>query len=164
MSYTPFVATSPRAIAGIGFQDKVFAQFKDLYPQIKFEMVWDFYKEKQPTLTDRQLAIIEKEQGDITYELNGERRYVECCFAMGSKVSRLCEMKRTKFIGPNKWYCYGFANREDVVFIPSYTWHKYTSHITPADRSCRIVPIKSILGLKNKSLGIENYMSKVHSL
>ena len=85
MSYTPFVATSPRAIAGIGFQDKVFAQFKDLYPQIKFEMVWDFYKEKQPTLTDRQLAIIEKEQGDITYELNGERRYVECCFAMGSK-------------------------------------------------------------------------------
>jgi len=53
MSYTPFVATSPRAIAGIGFQDKILKQFKALYSDIKFEMVWDLYKERDPTLTDR---------------------------------------------------------------------------------------------------------------
>lgn len=164
MSYTPFVATSPRAIAGIGFQDKILKQFKALYSDIKFEMVWDLYKERDPTLTDRQLAIIEKEQGDITFMLGGERHYVECCFAMGPKISRLCEMKRTKFIGANKYYCYGFASREDIIFIASFTWNKYTSYIKQTDPSCRIVPIKYILGLKNKYLGIENYMETIHNI
>ena len=162
MSYTPFVATSPRAIAGIGFQNKVFNEISDLYPEIDFEMTWDYFKSQNPELTDKELAILEKSNGDITYVFNGQRHYIECCFAMGSNVSRLCEMKRKNFIGKNKWYCYGFANIESIVFIPSSVWQKYTSFIEPADRSCRMVPIKSILNLRNSSTGIENYMSSVH--
>jgi len=162
MSYTPFQATSERAIAGLGFQKKVLEQFQKSYPDIEFEMTWDFFKNNDPSLTNKQLAILEKRDGDITYVFDGERHFVECCFAMGNKISRLCEMKRTQFVGKNKWYCYGFANSDDMVFMPSIVWKKYTSKIKPADKTCRIVPLSSIRGLKAGCKGIKNYWSKVH--
>ena len=83
MSYTPFNPKSKRAIAGLGFQQKVFEEFQKTFPHIKFEMTWDFFKKQDPSLTNKELAILEKRDGDITYMFNGFRHYVECCFAMG---------------------------------------------------------------------------------
>ena len=162
MSFTPYVATSKRAKAGIAFQNKVFSQLQDLYPGIKFEMVWDFFKDQDPKLTDKELAIIEKKEGDITYMHNGQRHNIECCFAMGTQITRLCEMKRRCFSGKNKWYCYGFAGRDDMIFMHSILWNKYTSKIEQKDRSCRMVPLRYIFGLKNKLTGIEEYMTNQH--
>jgi len=162
MSYTPFDPNSKRAIAGLGFQQKVFEQFQNSFPDTEFEMTWDFFKKQDPSLTNKELAILEKQYGDITYVFNGNRHYVECCFAMGKKVSRLCEMKRRKFIGKNKWYCYGFANSEDIVFMPSIVWKKYTAKIDKADKTCRMVPLTSIKGLKAGRNGIRNYWKSVH--
>ena len=164
MSYTPFNPTSKRAIAGLKFQQEVFENLHKTYPDIQFEMTWDFYKKKYPDLTDRDLAILEKQNGDITYMLEGQRHYIECCFAMGTKVSRLCEMKREKFVGKNKWYCYGFAHDNDVIFMPSITWKKYTAKIKKADRSCRMIPLSSIKNLKAGRTGISNYWDEVHNV
>jgi|TARA_R110000823_G_scaffold148191_1_gene278855 uncharacterized protein with HEPN domain len=162
MSFTPYVATSKRAIAGMAFQSKVFQKLQNSYPGIEFEMVWDFFKEKDPTLSNKELAIIEKKEGDITYIYNEQRYYIECCFAMGTKISRLCEMKRKNFIGKNKWYCYGFAGNDNMIFIHSFVWNEYTSKIDQDDKSCRIVPLKYIFGLRNKITGIQDYMEKLH--
>lgn len=163
MSYTPFNPKSKRAIAGLNFQQKVFDQFQKSFPNIGFEMTWDFYKNQNPSLTNKELAILEKRDGDITYVFEGQRHYVECCFAMGEKLSRLCEMKRLNFIGKNKWYCYGFANSEDIVFMPSTVWKKYTSKIDKADKSCRMVPLANIKNLKAGRYGVRNYWNYVHS-
>lgn len=163
MSYTPFNPTSKRAIAGIGFQKKILKELQETYGHTKFEMTWDFFKAGDPSLTDKELAILEKKNGDITYVTDdGQRYFIECCFSMGDKVSRLCEMKRTQFFGENKWYCYGFANDDLVVFMPSMVWRKYTSKIKKADKSCRMVPHDSIRGLRAGFSGVENYWNKVH--
>ena len=162
MPYTKFKADSPRAIAGLKFQTETLNKLSEQYPNVKFEMVWDYHKRKNPELTDRELAIIEKREGDITYVVNGQRHYIECCFAMGKKLSRLCEMKRISFVGDNKWYCYGFATSDDIVFIPSTTWKSYTSKIKKADRSCRMIPISSIFNLKAGKKGITNYWEAYH--
>ena len=163
MSFTPFDPNSPRAIAGLNFQQKFFEAISSAHPEVRFEMTWDHFKSKDNSLNNKQLAILEKEFGDITYVMNGERHYIECCFVMGKKLSRLCEMKRIKFHGENKWYCYGFAECNDVVLIPSLAWKKYTSKIKKRDRSCRMVPISSILGIKAGSHSIENYWENVHN-
>ena len=162
MPYTPFNPNSPRAKAGLKFQQDVFDKLQEMFPEVEFEMTWDFYKKQDPSLTNKELAIIEKKQGDITYIYNGERRYIECCFAMSESYSRLCEMKRRSFIGPNKWYCYGFKNSTDIVFIPSAVWKKYTSHIEKADKSCRMVPIDSIKNLRCNRIGITEYWGNAH--
>lgn len=162
MSYTPFNPSSKRAIAGLGFQKNMLEELQCTFPNIEFEMTWDFFKRQKPELTNKELAIIEKKEGDITYLYNGSRHFIECCYAMGDKISRLCEMKRRQFVGENKWYCYGFANSNDVIFIPSKVWKKYTSKIKPADKTCRIVPLSSIRGVKAGCLGIENYWKNVH--
>ena len=162
MSYTPFNPKSKRAIAGIGFQKKILKEFQETYGATEFQMTWDFFKDGDSSLTDKDLAILEKENGDITYVVDGQRYFIECCFVMGDKVSRLCEMKRSRFVGENKWYCYGFANSEEVVFMPSLVWKKYTSKIKKADKSCRMVPLDSIRGLRAGFSGVENYWNKVH--
>jgi hypothetical protein len=162
MSYTPFQPTSPRAIAGLGFQQRVFDSFVEAYPDIEFEMTWDYFSEKNPELGSKELAILEKEWGDITYEVDGVRHWVECCFAMGTEISRLCERKRKNFVGERRWYCYGFAESDEMIFIPSITWNSYTAHIEQPDRSCRIVPLSSIRNLRKGKRGIENYWQEVH--
>ena len=102
-----FDPKSPRAIAGKEFQDKVFYELVNKYPDTKFEMTWDFYKKANPTLSDFELSCIEKEQGDITFVHNNERHYIECCLAMGKDHTWMCDLKREKFLGNNKWYCCG---------------------------------------------------------
>ena len=164
MSYTPFNPKSKRAIAGLAFQQKFFDDIVAAYPDIEFEMTWDYFKRQNPELTDRELAILEKEFGDITYLSGEDRHYIECCFVMGKKMSRLCEMKRIKFHGKTKWYCYGFAGSEDVVLIPSLTWKKYASKIKKQDKSCRMVPINSIKSVRAGEHTIENYWNKVHNI
>jgi hypothetical protein len=162
MPYTPFDPNSFRAKQGIGFQNSVLQKFKSAYPDINFEMVWDFFKNQNPDLTNKELAIIEKKEGDITYTYNGKRHFIECCFALGTEFSRLCEMKRRSFIGENKWYCYGFAGTEDIVFIPSDPWKKFTSHIPKADKSCRIVQIEDIKSMRLSTDSISKYWARVH--
>ena len=151
MPFTPFDPKSKRAIAGLKFQDEVLKNLQAEFPDIHFEMTWDFFKNQDPLLTNRELAIIEKVEGDITYIFNNQRHYIECCFAMGKKLSRLCEMKRKSFLGPNKWYCYGFAFSKDTVFIPSSAWNKHTQLIPKADKSCRMVPLETIQINPNRS-------------
>lgn len=162
MSYTPFNPKSKRAIAGLGFQREILENLQMTFPKVGFEMTWDFFKSKNPDYTDKQLAILEKENGDITYVFNGNRHFIECCFAMGTEVSRLCEMKRQKFVGENKWYCYGFAGTKEIILIPSFVWRKYTETIKPSDRSCRMVPIKAIKGIRAGCKSLESYWSTVH--
>jgi len=162
MPFTPFDPKSPRARAGLKFQDEVLEKLKVSFPEIKFEMTWDFFKNQNPDLTNRELAIIEKQEGDITYLLDGQRHFIECCFAMGKKLSRLCEMKRRSFIGQNKWYCYGFAHSEEIIFIPSFTWKNYTGHIEKADKSCRMIPLKNIKSINAGCNGITEYWQKAH--
>ena len=162
MSYTPFKPTSPRAVAGLGFQQRAFEAFVRSHPDIEFEMVWDYFAKLNPDLGSKELAILEKEWGDITYEVDGVRHWVECCYAMGTKISRLCEMKRTRFLGERRWYCYGFAGSDEMIFIPSITWNSYTAHIEQPDKSCRIVPLQSIRNLKKGQHGIDNYWKEVH--
>lgn len=163
MSYTPFRPNSPRAIAGLGFQQRVFDLLSAAYPEVVFEMTWDYFLNQNSELTCKELAILEKEWGDITYELNGKRYWIECCFAMGNKLSRLCEMKRISFKGKTKWYCYGFAESEEMIFIPSTVWQVYTSRIEKSDSSCRMVPLNSIRNLKAGEKGIENYWNRIHN-
>ena len=163
MAYTAFDHNSDRSIAGLAFQKNVLAKLKLHQPETEFVMVWDYFKEINPSLTDRQLSHLEKEFGDITYEHAGQRHYIECCLAMGKKYSRLCEMKRLKFVGSNRWYCYGFKNSNSVVLFPSLVWKSYASKIKLADdRSYRLVPIYSIKGLRAAAHSLESYWNIYH--
>lgn len=162
MPFTPFDPNSFRAKAGLEFQDNFMSKLVEKFPNVEFAMVWDFFKDQDETLTNRDLAKIEKRHGDITYVFNGQRHFIECCLVLGKKNSRLCEMKRLKFAGENKWYCYGFRGSEDIVLMPSKVWNLYTSHIPKKDRSCRMVPISSIKNLKAGHKSIEKYWDIVH--
>lgn len=163
MAYTAFDQNSERSIAGLEFQKNVLVKLQLQFPETEFVMVWDYFKGINPSLTARQLSHLEKEFGDITYEHAGQRHYVECCLAMGKKYSRLCEMKRLKFAGKNKWYCYGFKNSDQVVLFPSLVWKKYVSKIQiSADRSHRLVPIYAIKSLKAASHTLKTYWKNYH--
>ena len=162
MPFTPFDPTSFRARAGIEFQNDFMARLSDEFPGVEFEMVWDHFKSRDESLTNRELAKLEKEHGDITYVVDGERHFIECCFVLGKKQSRLCEMKRRKFVGENKWYCYGFRDSTDIVLMPSVVWKSYTSQIPKKDRSCRMVPIQSIKNFRAGTGSINEYWNAVH--
>ena len=93
-----FDPNSERAIQGLDFQNSVFEQLKEEFPDNStFEETWNYFKNKDPDLTVYELACLEKEWGDITFVHEGQRFWVECCFAMGEKNSWFCEMKRIKF-------------------------------------------------------------------
>lgn len=126
--------TSARSIAGKSFQDSV---LNELANSKVFTNVEDFREKKRlegitrgEPYTELELSILEKTWGDITFEVNGKRYYVECCFAMGDFTTSMCEIKRNRFLGDNKWYCYGKrTNPEARVFIPSKVWHDYMGRL-----------------------------------
>ena len=90
-----FDPKSERAIQGLDFQNSVFEQLKEEFPDNDtFEETWTYFKNKNPDLTVYELACLEKEWGDITFVHEGQRFWVECCYAMGEKNSWFCEMKR----------------------------------------------------------------------
>jgi hypothetical protein len=125
---------SARSVAGKEFQNKVLKEFRN--SEI-FENVEDFRERKRAEgiaagrpYTEVQLSVFEKSWGDITFLVGDHRFYVECCLAMGEHRTSMCEIKRTRFVGDNKWYCYGKRTDPDArIFIHSQVWHDYMSRL-----------------------------------
>jgi hypothetical protein len=163
MAYTAFDPKSIRSILGLKFQKTVLDKLELQFPNINFMMTWEYFKKTDASLTDKQLSYLEKEFGDITYEYKGQRHYIECCLAMGKNYSKLCEMKRLKFVGSNKWYCYGFKDSTDIIMIPSRVWKKYVGKIKKHDISCRLVSIYSIQTLRAGVRGLKEYWEIYHN-
>ena len=144
-----FDPTSQRAIQGLDFQNSVFEQLKEEFPDNDtFEETWTYFKNKNPELTVYELACLEKEWGDITFVHEGQRFWVECCYAMGEKNSWFCEMKRLKFRGTNKFYCWGKRIEPGKTwFIQSKAWNDYVKkcdRVRQGKKSFRIVPVHLI--------------------
>jgi len=145
-----FDPNSNRAKKGIAFQKSVYEQLQEEFPgNDTFEECWDYFKAKDPTLSIYELACLEKEWGDITFVHEGQRFWVECCFAMGKKTSWFCEMKRIKFRGVNKWYCWGKIDQPGKTwFIQSKPWNDYVEKcekVRKGKKSFRIIP-KHLIG------------------
>ena len=123
-----FDPSSPRAIAGLEFQNKVLEELRAFSEITDVEETREFFKREDPGVSDFQLNILEKHFGDITFIANDKRYWVECCLAMGQQRSLMCERKRMNFQGDNRWYCYGKMNSpEERVYIPAYVWRAYTA-------------------------------------
>ena len=66
-----FDPNSERAIQGLDFQNSVFEQLKEEFPDnTTFEETWNYFKNKDPDLTVYELACLEKEWGDITFAVS----------------------------------------------------------------------------------------------
>lgn len=144
-----FDPKSTRAKKGLAFQSDVFEQLKAAYPgNDTFEETWGYFKKQDPSLSIYELACLEKEWGDITFVHEGQRFWVECCFAMGKKNSWFCEMKRIKFRGVNKFYCWGKIDEPGKMwFIPSKQWNAYVKKcdkVRQGKKSFRVVPMHLI--------------------
>jgi len=144
-----FDPNSQRAIAGLSFQTSVFEELQKEFPgNDTFEETWDYFKKQDPSLSIYELACLEKEWGDITFVHEGQRFWVECCFAMGEKNSWFCEMKRKKFRGINKFYCWGKRIEPGKTwYIPSRPWNDYVEkcEITKkGKKTFRVVPVHLI--------------------
>ena len=145
-----FDPDSDRAKKGLAFQTEVFEELKSKYPDNDtFEETWEYFKRQNPELTIYELACLEKEWGDITFVHEGQRFWVECCFAMGKETSWFCEMKRIKFRGVNKFYCWGKIDEPGKKwFIPSKQWNDYVKkceRVRQGKKSFRVVP-KHLIG------------------
>ena len=145
-----FDPASRRAKEGLAFQTKVFEQLALRYPgNDTFEETWEYFKRQNPNLTIYELACLEKEWGDITFVHEGQRFWIECCFAMGKETSWFCEMKRIKFRGINKFYCWGKIDEPGKMwFIPSRQWNNYVAKcdkVRQGKKSFRVVP-KHLIG------------------
>jgi hypothetical protein len=129
-----FDPTTPRSIAGKDFQERVLGEMLEYNI---FAGAQDFREMKRAEgiaagnpYTEKDLSFLEKEFGDIIVNINGQDVFVECCFAMGETHTSMCETKRQRFIGPNKWYCFGKRIDPDTrIFIPSAVWQMYMGRI-----------------------------------
>lgn len=160
-----FDPNSDRAKKGLAFQSEVFDELKKRYPgNDTFEETWDYFKKQDPELTVYELACLEKEWGDITFIHEGQRFWVECCFAMGKQESWFCEMKRIKFQGVNKFYCWGKIDEPGKMwFIPSRQWNQYVKKCTKVrlgKKSFRIVP-KHLIGdnIRVAKRGVDEFVN-----
>ncbi len=161
-----FDPKKPRSIAGKAFQDKV---LQEMLQHDIFENAEDFRDKKRAEgiaagkpFTETELSILEKSWGDITFSVNGQEFFVECCFAMGETETSMCEIKRTRFLGDNKWYCYGKRTDPDTrVFIPSRVWHRYMERLELHKKNgwqFRTVPVHLIgENLRAAVIGVENF-------
>ena len=155
-----FDPESTRAKEGIAFQDRVFNELVKRFPNHGMQLTWDYFKKQNPSLSVYELACLEKEWGDITFVLNGQRMWIECCYAMGKKNTWFCEMKRIKFRGINKWYCWGkIEEPNNFLFVTSKTWNSYAKKcnlVKQGKKSFRVVS-KSIIGpnLRAGKQGVE---------
>ena len=145
-----FDPKSKRAKLGLAFQKSVFEQLQEQFPgNDTFEETWDYFKDRDPALTIYELACLEKEWGDITFVHEGQRFWVECCFAMGKETSWFCEMKRIKFRGINKFYCWGKNDDPGKTwYIQSKPWNDYVEKcekVRKGKKFFRIVP-KHLIG------------------
>ena len=158
-----FDPTSQRAIQGLDFQNSVFEQLKEEFPDNNtFEETWAYFKNKNPDLTVYELACLEKEWGDITFVHEGQRFWVECCYAMGEKNSWFCEMKRLKFRGTNKFYCWGKRIEPGKTwFIQSSSWNNYVKQcdkVRQGKKTFRVVPVHLIGdNLRKAKRGVDEF-------
>jgi len=160
-----FDPNSDRAKKGLAFQTEVFEELKLRYPgNDTFEETWDYFKKQNPELTIYELACLEKEWGDITFVHDEQRFWIECCFAMGKKSSWFCEMKRMKFKGVNKFYCWGKINEPGKMwFIPSRQWNSYVKKcdkVRQGRKTFRIVP-KHLIGdnIRVAKRGVDEFVN-----
>ena len=145
-----FDPNTERAKQGLAFQNEVIEKLRLKYPgNDTLEETWEYFKRQNPELTVYELACLEKEWGDITFVHEGQRFWVECCFAMGKETSWFCEMKRIKFRGINKFYCWGKIDEPGKMwFIPSKHWNAYVKKcdkVRQGKKSFRVVP-KHLIG------------------
>ena len=145
-----FNPDSNRAKRGLAFQNEVFTSLKKAFPNNDtFEETWGYFLKDNPSLSEYELACLEKEWGDITFVHEGQRFWVECCLAMGKESSWFCEMKRIKFRGVNKFYCWGKIDEPGKMwFIPSKQWNSYVKKcdkVRQGKKSFRVVP-KHLIG------------------
>ena len=145
-----FDANSDRAVKGLAFQNEVFEDLRNKYPgNNTLEETWEYFKRQDPELSNYELACLEKEWGDITFVHDGQRFWIECCFAMGKDSSWFCEMKRLKFHGKNKFYCWGKIDEPGMKWtIPSDKWNSYVSKcrkVRQGKKTFRVVP-KHLIG------------------
>ena len=158
-----FDPKSERAIQGLGFQNSVFEQLKEEFPDNDtIEETWEYFRRQNPELTVYELACLEKEWGDITFVHEGQRFWVECCYAMGEKNSWFCEMKRLKFRGINKWYCWGKRIEPGRTwFIQSSSWNNYVKQcdkIRQGKKIFRVVPVHLIGdNLRKAKRGVDEF-------
>ena len=162
-----FDPNSYRAKQGLAFQTAVFEQLKLRYPgNDTFEETWEYFKKQNPELTIYELACLEKEWGDITFVHEGQRFWVECCFAIGKKNSWFCEMKRIKFRGTNKFYCWGKIDEPGKMwFIPSKQWNAYVEKCDKVRRGkkhFRVVP-KHLIGdnIRVAKRGVDEFVKYI---
>jgi hypothetical protein len=114
-----------------------------------FEETWDYFKKQNPELTIYELACLEKEWGDITFVHEGQRFWVECCFAMGKETF---EETWDYFKKQNpELTIYELACLDEpgkMWFIPSKQWNAYVKKcdkVRQGKKSFRIVP-KHLIG------------------
>lgn len=140
-----FDPNSERSKLGLSFQSEVFTSLKKAFPDNDtFEETWGYFLKDNPNLSEYELACLEKEWGDITFVHEDQRFWVECCLSMGKENSWFCEMKRIKFRGQNKFYCWGKIDEPGKMwFIPSVSWSSYVSKCPLRKRgknSFRVIP------------------------
>ena len=158
-----FDPARPRAIAGLDFQKRVMEKLLNTRGVKNVEDVREWLKKTNKNYTEYDLNIGERFHGDITFILEGERYFVECCLAMGEK-SKMSESKRRMFKGRNKWYCWGRSDDlEFLCFVPSLMWSKYSKKLGMIAREgtvFRLVP-RSILGsnLKAARLNCDEFVA-----
>ena len=162
-----FDPNSERAKKGLAFQSKVFEELKSRFPENKtFEETWNYFKKQNPNLSIYELACLEKEYGDITFVLNGQRYWIECCYSMGTKSTWFCEMKRLKFKGQNKWYCWGKINEPGKVwYIHSRVWNRYVENCQikrQGKKKFRVVPVHLVGdNIRNAIKGSEQFTDEL---
>ena len=124
-----FNENSYRAKQGMKFQNEIFEQLQKMEGISDLEMTWDYFNRISPGLEDKEYAGLEKENGDITFIKDGERYWIECCFILGKEYTYFCDLKRLKFKGENKFYCFGKLNFDEPAwFISASVWNRYVYH------------------------------------
>ena len=161
-----FDPNSRKAREGLKFQKQIYEELLSQFPDHELEEVWDYFKRQNPNLSIYELACLEKSHGDITFVLDGQRFWVECCYIIAKQNAWFCEMKRLKFRGQNKWYCWGKIDEPGKSwFILSRQWNKYVKHCRIARdgrKQFRVVP-KHLIGdnLRVARKGVQAFVSTI---
>tara|TARA_B100000700_G_scaffold279912_1_gene329238 strand:- start:152 stop:658 length:507 start_codon:yes stop_codon:yes gene_type:complete len=155
----------PRAIQGKAFQSRVQAALEKRFSDV--EDTREKFAKQDPELNDFQLACLEKEWGDITFTVGQQRIWVECCYVMG-EIGNICDLKREKFVGKNRWYCLGRIDQpETMVFIPSLVFNKYLSKLENKRRGRRLFRQfrRAMVGSKFKSgvIGVQCFARTINN-
>lgn len=131
MSRSRFDPTSDRAIKGLAFQNDLQDKLSDKFNSVMNTREWLLCMD--PFLKAIQLNTLEHTWGDII--LLDKRLdhpiFIECV-SVNWERSIFPEHKINKFEGKNKFYCFGWENKE-YRFIHSMTWNAYARKLPKFD-------------------------------